>query len=230
MKVKYKAVIFDLDGTLADTYKDIAASVNRALKLRNFPELPEEEYREKAHWGLKRLSFLSLPSQARNEETAALLAADVLRFYAETPLVYSLPYPGIPELVAELARKRIKTAVLTNKPDPVAQKVIAGLFPHGSFTHVQGEISGKPLKPDPACVWEFLIDLDLTPADIIFAGDSEIDMETALAAGCFPLGVSWGYCSRQAIEKAGARRIIEKPEELWEFFPKSFSRESFNGE
>ena len=216
MKLKYRGVIFDLDGTLVDTLEDIAVSVNRTLKLRGFPELPAEEYRGKIGWGMKRLAFLALPEQARDGETAGLVAADAARFYAETPLVHSRPYPGIPELVAGLGRMKIKAAVLTNKPDPVAQKVIAGLFPHGSFASVLGEISGNPRKPDPALVWELLAGLDLTPADVIFVGDSEIDMETALASGCFPLGVIWGYRSRETIEKAGARRIIERPEEILE--------------
>ena len=94
---------------------------------------------------------------------------------------------------------------------------MAALFPTGSFDIVQGEISGKPRKPDPACIWELLVELDLTPANVILIGDSEIDMETALASGCFPLGVSWGYRSREIISKAGARRIIERPEELMDF-------------
>lgn len=108
--------------------------------------------------------------------------------------------------------------VLTNKPDPVAQKVVAGIFPHGTFASVRGEISGKPRKPDPDCVWETLVEMDITPADVVFAGDSEIDMETAVVSGCFPLGVSWGYRPRQTLERAGARRIIENPDELLEFF------------
>ena len=218
MKVKYKGVIFDLDGTLVDTLDDIAVSMNNALKLRDFPELPAGEYREKVGWGIQRLAFLALPEEARQKETAALVAADASRFYAETPLAFSRPYPGIPALVSELGRKKIKTAVLSNKPDPVAQKVITGLFPPGSFIIVQGEITGRPRKRDPACVWDLLIELDLTPADIIFAGDSEIDMETAIAAGCFPLGISWGFRPRDTIEKAGARRIIDSPEELLNLF------------
>ena len=218
MKVKYKGIIFDLDGTLVDTIEDIAACMNRALKANGFPELPAEGYKERVGWGVKRLAFLSLPEDARSEETAAQVAADSARFYAETPLLHSRPYPGILELVAELGRKKIKMAILTNKPDPVAQKVAAGLFPQGAFSSVRGEVFGKPRKPDPACVWELAIEMDLTPADIIFAGDSEIDAETAVASGCFPLGVSWGYRSRGIIEQAGARWIIEKPEELLEFF------------
>jgi len=218
MKVKYKGIIFDLDGTLVDTIEDIAACMNHALKTNGFPELPAESYKERVGWGVKRLALLSLPEDARSEENAALLAAASARFYAETPLVHSRPYPGIPELISELQRKKVKLAVLTNKPDPVAQKVIAGLFPSGSFLSVRGEIFGKPRKPDPACVWDTVIEMDLTPADIVFTGDSEIDAETAVASGCFPLGVSWGYRPREVIEQAGARWIIEKPEELLDFF------------
>jgi phosphoglycolate phosphatase len=214
MKLKYSGVIFDLDGTLVDTLGDIAASMNQALKMNGFPELPVKEYRGKVGWGIRRLAFLALPEDARQEETAGRIASRAAALYAENPLVFSKPYPGIPELAAALGRKKIKTAVLTNKPDPVAQKVIAGLFPQGSFGAVQGEASGKPRKPDPACVWELLMELDLVPAGVIFMGDSEIDMETALSAGCFPLGVDWGYRSAEIIARAGARRIIREPGEL----------------
>ena len=218
MKLKYEGVIFDLDGTLVDTILDIAASMNRALKTRGFPELTAAEYREKVGWGVERLAFLSLPEEERCKETAAVLAREAAGFYAETPLVYSKPYPGIPELISSLTAKRIKTAVLTNKPDPVAQKVIAGLFPPGSFNYVRGEIFGGPRKPDPTCVWDLLAEIDLTPSSVILAGDSEIDMELALSSGCYPLGVSWGYRSSEIIEKAGAKTIIVKPEELLNFF------------
>jgi phosphoglycolate phosphatase len=218
MRLKHTGVIFDLDGTLVDTLGDIAASMNRALKLRGFPELPAGEYRDKVGWGIRRLAFLALPAEARGEELAALLAAEAAGFYAETPLAYSLPYPGVPELLGALKRKKVRIAALTNKPDVVAQKVIAGLFPPGSFDIVQGEIPGKPRKPDPACVWELLVEMDRTPSDVVFAGDSEVDMETAVASGCFPLGVSWGYRSVETVLNAGARRIAEAPEELLDYF------------
>ena len=218
MKIKYKGVIFDLDGTLIDTLEDIAVNMNNALKIHAFPELPIEQYRDKVGWGIKRLAFLALPEESRNEETAAMVAADASRFYAEQPLVYTRPYPGIIELLAALKQKKIKLAVLSNKPDAVAQKVIAGLFPPSLFNLVQGEVSGKPRKPDPACVWEMLVEMDLSPSDAIFIGDSEVDIETAVSSGCYPLGVTWGYRSRETILKAGARGIIEKPEELLDFF------------
>ena len=224
MKLKYKAVIFDLDGTLVDTLGDIAVSMNRALKLHGFPELPEQDFRDKVGWGIERLAFLSLPEEASlpegtcKKETASRVAQDAAGFYAENPLVYSRVYPGIQELLSTLLQKKIKTAVLSNKPDPTAQKVVAGLFPPGSFVRVQGEVTGRARKPDPSSVWELLLDLDITPTNVIFTGDSEIDIETAVSSGCFALGVSWGYRSRETILKAGARRIIEKPEELLELF------------
>ena len=218
MKVKYKGIIFDLDGTLVDTIQDIALAMNRALNRSGFPEHPAESYKERVGWGIKRLAFLSLPEAARCEETAALVAADSARFYAETPVTHSRPYPGILELIGELGRKKVKMVVITNKPDPVAQRVVADLFPQGSFLCVRGEVSGKPRKPDPTCVWETLMEMDITPADSIFTGDSEIDVETAVASGCFPLGVSWGYRPVSTLLQAGARRIIETPQELLEFF------------
>ena len=216
MKPKYKGVIFDLDGTLVDTLADIAAAMNSALKQHGFPELPVEDYRDKVGWGIRRLAFLSLSEANRSQKNAELLAADAAAFYASSPVVYSRLYPGIPELINALLAKKVKTIVLTNKPDPVAQKVIAGLFPPASFEIVRGESAEKARKPDPACVWELLVELDLIPASVILAGDSEIDMETALSSGCYALGVGWGYRSRQVIMNAGAKRIIERPQELLE--------------
>ena len=214
--MKRKGIIFDLDGTLVNTMGDIAASMNQALKNRGFPELTADEYRKKVGWGIKRLTFLSLPEEERQDETVNNVAADAVEIYRKNPLIHSILYPGIPELISIVKNKKLKTAVLTNKPDPVAQLVIAGLFPPGSFDIVQGEMPGKPRKPDPASVWELMIDLNLTPADVIFMGDSEVDMETAVLSGCFALGVSWGYRPRELLEKAGAKQIIEKPEELLE--------------
>ena len=218
MKLKYFGVIFDLDGTLVDSLKDIAVSMNRALRSRGFPELQLKDYLGKVGWGLRHLAHLSLPEDARSEQTSALLAADAIKFYSESPLTYSCVYPGILELVSTLKGKKVKTAVLTNKQDSIAQKVVSGLFLPGSFECIHGETPGNPRKPDPACVWEILVSLDLVPANTIFVGDSEVDMEAAVSAGCFPMGVSWGYRSRETIKKAGARHIIDKPCELLEFF------------
>jgi phosphoglycolate phosphatase len=214
--MKYRCVIFDLDGTLVDTLGDITASMNRALKEQGFPPLPPESYKKIVGWGIGRLAFNALPEKDRNEETAALIAEEARKFYLANPLEHSRPYPGMADLASELRRRKIRTAVLSNKPDPVSQLVVEGSFSQDAFDLVQGEVPGLPRKPDPAGAWEILVQLDCTPRETILMGDSEIDMETAINIGCFPLGVSWGFRPRETLEKAGAARIIGKPEELLE--------------
>jgi phosphoglycolate phosphatase len=214
--MKFKCVIFDLDGTLVDTLEDIALSMNRALEAAGFPALAVEQYAGIVGNGIGRLAALALPEDRRNVANAGAIAAEAARFYAEKPLVHSRPYPGIRELLAALQELKVKTAVLSNKPDPVARMVIGGLFPPGSFDLVQGEIPGTPRKPDPAAAWEIMLNLGVTPRETVFAGDSEVDIQTALAAECSVLAVSWGYRSREILEQAGAARVIDTPEELLE--------------
>ena len=117
-------------------------------------------------------------------------------------------------MLSDLARRKIRRAVLSNKPDAVAGMVIARLFPEGSFNLVQGEIPGVPRKPDPGAAWDMLVELGCAPHEAIFMGDSEVDMETARNIGCFPLGVSWGFRPPDVLTEAGAALIINEPMEL----------------
>ena len=215
--MKYSCVIFDCDGTLVDTLEDIAASMNRSLALHGFPAVSPEKYNEMAGWGIVKLASLAMPENERNEETVQKVAAEAVRIYSEQPLARSKPYPGIPELIGELrGHKKMKLAVLSNKPDPVLRQVIGGLFTPGTFDAIHGERPGRPRKPEPSLVWELLVNLDREPRDTLLAGDSEIDIKTARNAGCFPLGVSWGFRQRGTLEAAGAARIIDSPGEMWE--------------
>jgi phosphoglycolate phosphatase len=212
--MKYKCVIFDLDGTLVDTIADLAAAMNKVLSTRGFPLHSPQEYMALMGWGMRRFAFLALPPSSRDDATVEAVARETEANYNAKPLVHSKPYPGIFELVAELKRNKIKTAVLTNKPHSTTNLVISGLFPSGSFDAVYGDRPGIPPKPDPGSTWEILVDLDVSPRDTIFMGDSEVDMATALAADCHALGVSWGFRDRSVLEKAGAQRIIDSPGEL----------------
>ncbi|MDR2245458.1 MAG: HAD family hydrolase [Treponema sp.] len=212
--MRFKCVVFDLDGTLVNTLADIALAMNTALDERGFPALPVAAYGGIVGNGIRRLACSVLPEENRNEEVVDELARRAGQLYAEKPVVHSKIYPGIQELLFELGKLKVKSAVLTNKSDLVARMVIDRLFPAGAFEVVRGELPGIPRKPDPASTWELLMKLDVTPRETIFVGDSEVDLETARAADCSPLLVSWGFRGREALEKAGALRIIDRPEEL----------------
>jgi phosphoglycolate phosphatase len=212
--VKYRCVLFDLDGTLADTTADIALSMNRALEESGFPPRETGEYPALVGRGIENLALDCLPPGERKGETARLVAERARLFYREAPALHSRPYPGIPGLLAELSRRKLDAAVLSNKPDDLTRLVVGKLFAPGSFALVRGEIPGVARKPDPGTAWDMLVSLGHTPRQTILAGDSEVDMETARNIGCVPLGVSWGFRSPQVLEKAGAARIIERPEEL----------------
>jgi phosphoglycolate phosphatase len=217
--MKYKCVIFDCDGTLVDTLEDISAAMNRALAIHGFPPAPVEKYRDMVGWGIIRLAELALPKEARVGETVETVAASAKAFMDGQPLEQCLsrPYPGIRELVAELSReKKIKTAVISNKPDSVLRRLMDDLFSPRASDAVYGLRPKIPAKPDPSAVWELLAEFGISPHDAVFMGDSEIDMETAKNAGCYPLGVSWGFRSRATLEKAGAARIIDRPDAIWE--------------
>jgi len=211
--MKYRCVIFDCDGTLVDTLEDIAWAMNLSLVEHGFPVVPLEKYRDIVGWGIIRLAELALPQDERTKENIHWVSNYARRLMEQQPISKSLakPYPGIRELLAELQEKRIKTAVLSNKPDAALRSIIAGIFPNHHFNLVWGLRHDAAPKPDPAPVWELLADIGVNPHEAVLMGDSEIDMETARNAGCYPLGVSWGFRSRATIEAAGAARIIDKP-------------------
>jgi phosphoglycolate phosphatase len=217
--MKYRCVLFDLDGTLVDTIADIALSMNRALEESGFPPRKIEEYPAMVGRGIRNLARDCLAPEARNDQNASLVAEKAAALYQKSPVVYSKPYPGIQELLAALSQRKVHTAVLSNKPDAVTRLVVGRLFPPGNFELVQGEIPDFPRKPDPSAAWDILVNLGCTPREAILVGDSEVDMETARNIGCFPLGVSWGFRSVQVLERAGAARIIDRPEELLDLFP-----------
>jgi phosphoglycolate phosphatase len=219
--MRFKCIIFDLDGTLVDTLGDIAAAMNHALEARGFRALGPERYAELVGKGLRNLAREALPPAARAAETVDAAWRDAMEYYREHPADYAKLYPGIAELFAALRgrqdrRSRIKTAVLSNKPDPLTHLVIDRLFSPHTFDLVFGESPAFPRKPDPASTWDIITELDTNPRETLFVGDSEIDLATASAAECSFLGAAWGFRGRQALQAAGASRIIDQPGELLE--------------
>jgi len=222
MNVKYRSVIFDCDGTLIDTLEDIAAAMNQALDMHGFPALQTEEYRDKVGWGIVKTAALALPEGLRTDENAQKVGSCAAKLMEEQPAEQSLSkaYPGVRELLAELQSRKIKIAVLSNKVDATLRRVMHDFFSPIVFDAICGLRPGVAPKPDPAAAWEMLAEMGKNPHETVFVGDSEIDIETALNSGCFPLGVTWGFRSRDTLQKAGAAQIIDKPEEIWELLGK----------
>lgn len=208
------APLFDLDGTLVDTLPDIASVMNAALKGRGFPPLPAEAYRARVGWGSRELCRLSLPEDSRTEEEIRRIDAEFRRRYEEAPAVRSAPFPGIPELLAELQARGIPLSILSNKPDEAVAPLLEALFPGIRFFRALGAAEGRPHKPDPAAALGIARDLGLPPGRVFLVGDSGVDMRTARNAGMVPIGVAWGYRAVPELEAEGAARIARSPEDL----------------
>lgn len=212
----YQAVVFDLDGTLIDTMEDILRALNTALTFGGYPPLGYEACRERVGWGLTRLVESSLPLPDRdNRNLIAHLTEKLVAAYREDPVSGTFPYRGIPELLHRLTDTGLPLFVWTNKEQSIAETVIQSIFPTTAFRAVLGDTPSRPRKPDPA--GGSLIE-KLSGASgnrILYAGDSDVDMQTAQACGFFSVGVLWGYRSARQLSEAGARKLVETPEELF---------------
>ncbi len=210
----YKAALFDLDGTLADTFGDIAASVNRFLAEEGYPLRSREEILSAISFGRREFIRRSLPQGVSDGEIDRCVRR-YTEIYQEHFMDTTLPYQGIPSLVAKLNEAGLATAVVTNKAHVNAVKMIETIFPPRLFAGVWG-LSALPAKPDPAVALAAAHSLGVAPQDCVFIGDSELDILTAQNAGMTPVGVSWGYRPVSVLTDAGAAFIVHSPQELGE--------------
>ncbi|MDP3178496.1 MAG: HAD family hydrolase, partial [Spirochaetaceae bacterium] len=209
-----QAIIFDLDGTLADTIEDLGGAVNRALARRGLPEHAPDEYKLLVGNGFRNLAAQALPEDMRKDALIDEFKAEAEADYAERCLELTRPYPGIPELLDALEKLGLPFAVLSNKPQELTLKTVEGLFPRARFAVVRGEGPPFPRKPDPASALDIASRLGSDPGSTIFLGDSNVDMKTALAAGMRPIGASWGFRGEAELRAAGAELVLGTPLEL----------------
>lgn len=211
---QYGGVIFDLDGTLLDTLDDLADSMNSVLDQDGLPTHPTSAYRQFVGNGALMLVRRALPENRRGEQEIEDKASRFRAEYAMRWKAKTRPYDGIPELLNALALRRLKLAVLTNKPDDFANDCVTQLLSAWLFDVVRGQKQGSPLKPDPASALETAKALGLRPAEILYLGDSGTDMETAARAGMFPVGALWGFRDEAELSARGAVAVISKPMDL----------------
>ena len=210
----YSAVLFDLDGTLLDTLADIGGAVNTALASLGFPQHPLPAYRYFVGEGIEVLAQRVLPQDRRTDADVAACLAAINREYGAGLLVKTKPFDGIVEMLTQCARKKMKLAVVSNKPHDLALRSVAAHFAGDLFAAILGERKGVPTKPDPSIALEAAKILSVNNDHCIYVGDSGIDMQTAVNAGMYPVGVLWGFRDADELLACGAKTLITKPMDL----------------
>lgn len=215
--MKCRGIIFDLDGTLLDTLKDIASSMNRVLEAMGLEPHPMEEYKLMVGDGLENLVRRALPESARGDEETVGRALDaVKREYSRTWKLNTAPYQGVPELLDEVTARGIPMAILSNKSHEFTVDMVSALLPRWTFYPVLGQRPGLPLKPNPHGALEISTILGIPPSRFLYVGDTPTDMMTAIGAGMYPVGVLWGFRSKEELKRGGALKLLSHPSELLE--------------
>jgi phosphoglycolate phosphatase len=218
LKTTFSAVLFDLDGTLLDTIAGIADSMNHVLAVFGLPGHDAETYKKFVGEGMEKLVFRALPAESPLLRdlpgVVALYHEEYGRRWQET----SAPYPGVMNMLAGLDRRGIRMAILSNKADDFTQVMVARLLPGIPFVRVRGARTGEPKKPDPRPAMEIADDLAVPAIRFVYLGDSGVDMNTAVAAGMYPVGVEWGFRSPDELRQNGAKLLLDKPEDIFRLF------------
>lgn len=206
--------IFDLDGTLLNTIADLAISTNQALEACGFPTHPVEAYPMYVGNGINKLFERALPAEARTEENILRIRAHFLPYYDEHNTDLSTPYPGIPQLLEHLQAAGIQMAVASNKYQRATEKLIRHYFPTIRFAAIFGQREGVPVKPNPQIVEDILSIVPVKREEVIYIGDSGVDMQTALNAGVESIGVTWGFRPREELMEHSPTHIVSTTEEI----------------
>lgn len=206
------AVIFDLDGTLADSVGDIAEAMNAVLTEMALPPHSWEAYKgfvgEGAEVLVQRAMEAAVGAGAPWPQPMPYLVERYRHHYGKIGHAHSKPYPGVLELLEALSRAGKQLAVLSNKRDDFTKQLVRQLFGKYEFVAVRGEQSGVPRKPHPQAALEIAQSFGVEPRRVAFVGDTAVDMKTAVAAGMWPVGVLWGFRPKDELAAAGAKLFL----------------------
>jgi len=217
-KIKFKAVLFDLDGTLLNTLQDIADSANFALRQLGFATHPAEAYKYFVGEGIETAVKRILPESHRDVDTIARCLELNQAEYGRCWRRHSRPYDGIVQMLAELENRDVAMAVLSNKPDEFTCKIVNEIFGDYDFEIVLGARPNIPEKPDPTAALQIAEQMGIPPGQFVYVGDSGTDMQTASAAGMYAVGALWGFRTEDELVQAGAKKLLERPDELLTLF------------
>lgn len=205
-------VIFDLDGTLLNTIADLGNACNYALRKAGMAEHPLAAYNYMVGNGVRKLLERAAPDAT--PENVEELFTFFREYYNEHCTDLTEPYPGIMEMVKSLRNHDVKLAVTSNKYQQAVDKIIGHFFPDGEFAVALGEVSGRPRKPDPSIVFAALSELPTPKRDVIYCGDSAVDIETARRACVDSIGVTWGFRPVSELKSACADHIVSSPDDI----------------
>ena len=210
--MQIKALIFDLDGTLVNSLSDLANSVNFALTTLGLPTHPISSYKPRIGNGAILLIARSLPANKLHlaERALSIQQERYARHYDDESSLYR----DIDKLIIKLCQIQIPMAILSNKPDGHTQTIVDSMFPQNTFKIIRGHLPTMPLKPDATSSLSIAEELNIAPEEMAFIGDTQVDIETAKQAGMHPVGVTWGFRTKEDLIEAGAKIIIETPLEL----------------
>lgn len=212
MAADFDTVIFDLDGTLLNSIDDLTDSINMALSQCGFPKHTLEEVKHYIGDGAEMLVRRALPPKADEADYKAVYNA-FIQIYSKNMYNKTQPYMGIPELLAELCRRGVKMAVVSNKFQAAVAPLVADYF-GGRFPVVVGADANTPKKPDPSGVLKAMAQLGSAPEHTIYLGDSPVDVLTARGAGVFAVACTWGLRERTTLEAVRPNAIIDTPQAL----------------
>ncbi len=210
--MKLKAVIFDLDGTILDTLEDLKNSVNFALTENGLPERNYEEVRSFVGNGIRLLIERAVPENTESDILEKCFL-DFKKHYKEHSADNTKPYDGIIPVLTELKADGIKLAVVSNKADFAVQALVNEYF-QGLFDYAVGEKEGIRRKPCPDSVNEAIKELGASSDEVVYVGDSEVDIETSRNAGVPCIAVTWGFRDKSVLESLNPEYIIDKPSDL----------------
>lgn len=212
--MSYSAAIFDLDGTLIDSLRDIGEAMNRTLAARGFPVHELDRYRYFVGDGVRQLVSRVLPEHHRSSPEIDACLTDYRLDYGQNWNTHTKPYAGIPDLLRSLVELGIPIGVLSNKPDAVTRQCVEYFFPDIPFIAVSGQREDIPRKPDPTAALLMAEAMNCPPSNCVFIGDTATDMDTAVSAGMFPAGVTWGFRDAEELKSHGAKLLAFTPEAL----------------
>jgi len=216
--MKYKAILFDLDGTLLDTLDDLTDATNAVLRHFGFPEHARDAYKYFVGGGAADLMRAALPANLDpGPADRQALMTQFLIEYTNYLNKKTKPYPGIVEMLHTLHTRGIQLSILSNKPDFFTKQCVNDLLSDCTFRVVYGARDGVPKKPDPQACLEIAAMMGLLPADFLYVGDSGIDMCTARAAGMQAMGVLWGFRTAAELQENGAHVLVETPAQILDY-------------